>query len=1039
MGTTTRNRMQAGQAEFFSHGPNVFRAPADMDVEALPVSPEVIVPPQRNSARRARIGAESPARPGAVARGNAPDPRLGDSALSLLRADNVEAVADAVLAQLDAGHGQACIAWSTQWPHAVVFHPADARSTARLAQAGTAVLAARAADTPGQGRDPQARVLFDDGHGGIAVLLAPTPASRHRRSDHHDALLDIAGRRMAELLALRQLHDSVAQLAQGEQVQRALYAIADMAGSGLDMPDMLRGVHRIVSELMYAENFYIALHNRERDTLRFIYFVDTEETEPPPADELPMSRFERGLTWYVINDARPLMGTDDELSRQVSGPLQMRGTNSSDWLGVPMLRDGRAHGALVVQSYLPDRGFSASDQALLAFVADHILTALERKSAQEALEARVEQRTRELARANDDLRVQIAERERGERLQAALYKIAALASADESAERFYAHIHMVVSELLNAENFYIALLSDDGATLHFPYSVDQFLDERLSRPRGRGLTEYVLRTGKPELIDRQRALQLMDEGEIARKHLTDTSNDWLGVPLIGPDATLGAVVVQSYRPDLNYSERDAELLTFVSHQIASSLQRRNSANALKQLNSELEQRVQQRTAELREQIAVRERVEAQLLHQVMHDSLTGLPNRVYLRDRLKRAIAQRQRDAQCSFGLLYIDVDRFKIVNDSLGHAAGDAVLEEVARRLSRCVREPDVVARLAGDEFAILLEHMESPETAVRVAQRILDAMNEQIELPDESLQTGVSIGIAIGDSRHRTTDEALRDADTALYRAKSSGRNRYVVHDDSFDQAAMNVLALEQELRRALAQDEFEPWFQPLVGLEDAQVIGYEALLRWRHPLRGMLVPGDFLQVAEDSGLIEPIDWRMFRLAMEHGKALVRHGGYITINVSPRHFQPGDLDQRLMQVVRDAGFDPTKLRIEVTEGTLLGDSDAAEAMLHRLREVGIEVALDDFGTGYSSLGHVHRFPLRMIKIDRSFIAPIGPEEVPRTMAVIGAILALSRSLGVEVVAEGIETRKQRETLQAMGCVLGQGYAFGRPQPAGYWLQQQG
>jgi len=836
---------------------------------------------------------------------------------------------------------------------------------------------------------------------------------------------------------LRQLHDSVAQLAQGEQVQRALYAIADMASSGLDMPDMLRGVHRIVSELMYAENFYIALHNHERDTLRFIYFVDTEETEPPPAEELPMSRFERGLTWYVINDARPLMGTHDQLCQQASGPLQTRGANSSDWLGVPMLRDGRAHGALVVQSYLPDQGFSASDRALLAFVADHILTALERKSAQEALEARVEQRTRELAQANDDLRVQIAERERGERLQAALYKIAALASADESAERFYGHIHMVVSELLNAENFYIALPSDDGATLHFPYSVDQFLDERVSRPLGRGLTEYVLRTGKPELINRQRALQLMGEGEIARTHLTDHSNDWLGVPLIGPDAILGAVVVQSYRPELRYSERDAELLTFVSHQIASSLQRRNGAEALRRLNAELEQRVQRRTAELREQIAVRERVEAQLLHQVMHDSLTGLPNRVYLRDRLKRAIAQRQRDNRHSFGLLYIDVDRFKIVNDSLGHAAGDVVLEEVARRLSQCVREPDVVARLAGDEFAILLEHMESTETVLKVAQRILDVMHEPIELPSESLQTGVSIGITVGDARHRTTDEVLRDADTALYRAKSNGRNRFVVYDDSFDQAAMNVLALEQELRRALAQDEFEPWFQPLVGLEDEQVVGYEALLRWRHPLRGVLAPGDFLQVAEDSGLIEPIDWRMFRLSLDHGKALVRHGGYITINVSPRHFQSGDLDRRLMQVVRDAGFDPTKLRIEVTEGTLLGDADAAEAMLLRLRDAGIEAALDDFGTGYSSLGQVHRFPLRMIKIDRSFIAPIGPEEAPRTMAVIGAILALSRSLGVEVVAEGIETWEQRETLQAMGCLLGQGYAFGRPQPAGHWLQQ--
>ena len=217
MGATTRNRMQAGQAGFFSLGPNVFRAPADMDVEAVPVSPEVIVPPHRNSARRARIGTESPTRSGAIALGNAPDVRLGDSALSLLRADSVEAVADALLSQFDTGHDQACIAWSTRWPHAVTFHPADARSTARLVQAGTAILAARASDAPGQRSDPQARVLFDDGHGGVAVLLMPMPASRHRRSGHHDALLEIAGKRMAELLALRQLHDSVAQLEQAEQ------------------------------------------------------------------------------------------------------------------------------------------------------------------------------------------------------------------------------------------------------------------------------------------------------------------------------------------------------------------------------------------------------------------------------------------------------------------------------------------------------------------------------------------------------------------------------------------------------------------------------------------------------------------------------------------------------------------------------------------------------------------------------------------------------------------------------------------------------
>jgi diguanylate cyclase (GGDEF)-like protein len=952
--------------------------------------------------------------------------------LAISRATTPEALAEALLTAIAHDGGSASVVWWERWPHGPEQCPAPADAEAAKARGEAAASAVR-----GGGQDHDAHVLLHNDQGAAAVLLAP---AAHRALAGCEALCRIAGERMAELLETQRLRKSVTHLAQGEQVQRALYAIADLASSGLDMPKMLRGLQRIVGELMYAENFLIVLNDEATETVRFLYFVDSVDAEGPDTSVVwPLQHLHQGPTWWTIRERKPLMGSSAQIQAQVPGPLRVRGAEFVEWLGVPMLRDGVVYGVLVVQSYLPGKGYSDADRALLAFVADHILTALERKSAQDALEQRVEQRTRELATANEELRVQIAERERGERLQAALYQIAALASADESADRFYSHIHMAVSGLLTAENFYIALLSEDGTTLHFPYSVDQLSERRVSRPLGRGLTEYMLRSGRPELVCKARAQQLVEAGEIAPIYLRNaSSNEWLGAPLIGPDKVLGAVVVQSYRPDLRYGASDVELLTFVSHQIASSLQRRGSAEALLRLNAELEQRVHHRTTQLREQIAVRERIEARLVHEVMHDSLTGLPNRVYLRDRLKRAVAHRQRDARRGFGLLYIDVDRFKVVNDSLGHAAGDTVLAEVARRLQRCVRGPDVVARLAGDEFAILLEHMDSPDAAAKVAQRVLNELRDPIELPGESLQVGASIGIALGDARHRSTDEALRDADMALYRAKSNGRNRYVMYDDSFDQAALNVLALEQELRRALAHDEFEPWMQPLVTLADAHVVGYEALLRWRHPQRGVLVPGDFLQVAEDSGLIEAIDWRIFRMALEHGKALVRRGGFITINVSPRHFQSGDLDRRLLQLVRDVGFDPTRLRIEVTEGTLLRDAEAAAAMLQHLRDAGIETALDDFGTGYSSLGQVHRFPLRMIKIDRSFIAPIGPEGAPRTVAVIEAILALSRSLGMEVVAEGIETWEQRETLQALGCTLGQGYAFGRPQPAAYWVRQQ-
>lgn len=230
--------------------------------------------------------------------------------------------------------------------------------------------------------------------------------------------------------------------------------------------------------------------------------------------------------------------------------------------------------------------------------------------------------------------------------------------------------------------------------------------------------------------------------------------------------------------------------------------------------------------------------------------------------------------------------------------------------------------------------------------------------------------------------------------------------------------------------------PYFQPLVRLVDETVVGYEALLRWRHPQRGVLCPGDFLKVAEDSGLIEAIDWRMFRLALEGSRDLTRDGSFVTLNVSPRLFQHDDFDRRLLDLTAEVGFDPARLRLEVTEGTLLGDPEAVVAILRRLRDASIEAALDDFGTGYSSLGHVHHFPLKMIKIDRSFITPFAAGVAPRSSAVIEAILALGHALGVEIVAEGIETEYQRVALTAMGCVYGQGYLFARPQPAEHWLR---
>ena len=960
------------------------------------------------------------------------DDRIADLSrrLELAQAADPETACRTLSAALAAlGHPDVRVLMGHDWPDEAACvceggaaRPPDADERAQVLQL------LRGAAVPGM------RLLCQD-EGAVAAVAGLAPAAPADPS-RVEPLLQAAGTRLCDLLRRRRLESAVTRMEQAETLQHALFAIADLAGSDLDMPDMLRELHRIVSGLMYAENFYIALHDPVRDTLRFLYYVDSVDTGPPATDrDFAMREFEHRLTWYLIRDARPLMGSTEELREQVSGPLRLGGADSVDWLGVPMVREGVAYGALVVQSYVDSVGFTSADMALLAFVAEHVLTALERKRSKEALEQHVVERTRELADANRALSHQVAERERGERLQATLYQIAALASADESTERFFRHVHAIVGQLLNAENFYVALVAQEGAVLEFPYSVDQHAPRREARPMGRGLTEYVIRTGAPLIADRKSVRALMQRGEVSEALLASPTCSWLGAPLPGSDGVSGVVAVQSYREEVAYDERDAELLTFVAYQIGSSLQRRASGEALRQLNAELEQRVEERTRELREQIAVREQVEAQLKHQVMHDPLTGLPNRVYLRDRLARALRGLRRHPERRFALIYLDIDRFKVFNDSLGHLAGDEVLREVARRMLQSIRDPDVAARLSGDEFAILLEDAPVPQTASRVAQRLQAALQVPMKIGGAEVQASASMGIAIADARYSSIDALLHDADVALYRAKSAGRQRFVLFDDVQQASAMDVLDQERQLRAGLARGEFVPYFQPVVRLSDGAVTGYEALVRWRHPQRGMLAPGEFLPVAEESGLIEAIDWQLYRAACIDGAPLVRDGGFVTFNISPRHFQDDAFDTRLLAVAADTGFDPARMRIEVTEGTLLADPDAVARILTRLQGAGVDAALDDFGTGYSSLGYIHRFPLKMIKIDRSFVAPLGTDAAQRSVAIIGAIVALANALDLDLVAEGVETEAQRDALVQMGCPCGQGYLFGRPQPAAHWL----
>ncbi len=844
--------------------------------------------------------------------------------------------------------------------------------------------------------------------------------------------------RLLELLHIRDLQREVVTARSDVSLQQALYTIANLAYSNIDTFEMLARVHATVGKLTYAENFLVALYDDKRDVMTFPYYADADGTTSSyRKDKLRARDYPNSLTFAVLHSGRSLLGSSVALREQLGLTNDFRlGPECVDWLGVPMLEGNRVRGAVAVQSYDQDRRFSEDDRNLLSFVAQHILSAITRKQAREELELEVLRRTSELADMNSALREEIAERLRAQRMQAALFRIVELASEHTSIEAFYRGVHGIVGELLNAKNFFISLLSVDRSELNFPYFVDE-RDRRLSVRRvTNGITEWVLRHRQPLLATETHIRALMDAGEMIM--FGSLPKCWLGVPLILDDKAVGAMVVQSYDAEDDYGPAEQEILQFASFHIATALERKRSQAGLRKAHGELEQRVLDRTKELnlanqdlRKQVVVREQVELRLKHDAFHDGLTGLPNRAALLLRLQELLSRYRENPDRLFAVLFLDLDRFKVVNDSVGHLLGDEMLVEAGKRLSDCIREPNRVARLGGDEFTVLLEDIGGVEDACRIANQLLEALVEPIRLGDKEIYTSASIGIALMHPRYQRPEELLRDADVAMYRAKAHGRQRFELFDEALRQQALNVLDLESDMRRALVRGEFEPFLQPIVRLADASILGYEALLRWRHDSRGLLLPEDFLAIAEESGNVEQIDWQLYEKVCRIITSLENNQAYVGINVSARHFRTTDLVSKLLDLLGDYRIPPCRIRVEVTEGVLLQNPQHACATIQALRDAGILTSLDDFGTGYSSLSYLHRFPLHALKIDRSFVAELKSDLSGSSAAVVRAIRALAGSLNLEVIAEGIETSGQCEALMQLDCTIGQGFLFAHPRPA--------
>ena len=426
-------------------------------------------------------------------------------------------------------------------------------------------------------------------------------------------------------------------------------------------------------------------------------------------------------------------------------------------------------------------------------------------------------------------------------------------------------------------------------------------------------------------------------------------------------------------------------------------------------------------------ISERKQAEEQLQHQALHDTLTGLPNRLLFQDRLRRALARAQR-SHCGLAVLFVDLDNFKVVNDSMGHEAGDALLMTIAARLQSSGREEDTIARLGGDEFTLLLENLTDAQDAIDVAERIVTQLQYPIPLDDREVFASASIGIVYSDAIAAQPDALLRDADTAMYHAKAQGKSGYVLFDPSMNKGAMERMEIETGLRLAIERDELRVHYQPLVDLQTGRLCGMEALTRWEHPTRGLMPPGTFIPIAEETGLIVPIGYWVLEEACRQTrewKALCpdAQGLIVNVNLSGRQLQRPDAVQRVREALTRSGLPATDLKLEITESVMMTDVDATLVKLRELKAMGVRLAMDDFGTGYSSMASMSRFPLDTVKIDRAFISLLDDAEEAR--AIVAAIVMLSRAMRLDVTAEGIETRQQWRQVQRLGCNVGQGYYF--------------
>ncbi|WP_411988376.1 diguanylate cyclase domain-containing protein [Shewanella sp. YIC-542] len=814
-----------------------------------------------------------------------------------------------------------------------------------------------------------------------------------------------------------------------ESAQNALMEISNIANNASSMEAFYQGLHRHLQNLIPADNFYVALQHQEQ--LQLPFFLDEKDADPTllyPDQQCLSEMLKRGLTGYVLRHQKALL-CDEALSGQLvaEGEIEYLGSPCHQWLGAPIMHNGIALGVLVVQSYDPNVSYGSNEVDLMVFMCHHIAGVLTRLQHREQLELAILQRTQELSQAYDKLKSEVYERRRAERLQHSLFEIADLATSNLDMHHFYAELHKIISYLLPANNCYIALLDSHSNVLDFPFYVSQLAPEppapRLWKD---GLVEYLLRNREPVLLTQENIRALIQQGEIYNVapalNRTQIVQQWIGVPLFIQGEAMGALVVYSFNMEQKYQMKDLELLTFVSQHIATAIERKLATETLKHSNEQLEVMVQARTAELAQindelqsEISQRRNIEQKLIHDAKHDSLTGLPNRQMFMDRLS---ATMNRQGFYKFALLFIDLDRFKMINDTLGHIEGDHFLIETAERLTRCIREEDLLARLGGDEFVILLDNLYDTEDAKEVADRILDALSKPFALSGQLLNSGASIGISLcNDPSQSTSESLLRDADTAMYMAKTRGKGCYVVYDDKSHQQFMHDLTLENELRQALDNRQLQLQYEPVKDVENNGIIALHVSPYWLHPVYGRQDRQQLTQLAVQANLQLELDRCVITL-LDHAFAALPlpKGAQVFLSLSSQHLTYKHALQHLQDCLGACSFPLEKLCLFFSEIALARDHDNHAMGFETLRELGVNLGIDDYGSGYSSILTLSFLPISTLKLEAELASGIRSM---RHRRLLKAISLSADSLQLRLIADGVRSASQQCSLQQLGIGL--------------------